>query len=142
MGISKSLGQRSKRALTKNLDPLSAMSSMNILYQIRNFFHKLLLSMTWSIEALTVAEPIKDLETLTTAPNNRRRGAASLLLQHVMDEARSMHLPIYLQASQAGLPLYQKHGFNEIGKMEVDVSSISSDRVFNTCMIWDPRDLE
>ena len=53
-----------------------------------------------------------------------------------------MNLPIYLHASPVGFPLYKKHGFREVDRVEVDVSSISSARRFTICMIWDPPKLE
>ena len=63
-------------------------------------------------------------------------------MQWVIDQGRALNLPVYLHASPDGLPLYQKYGFKEVDKMEVDVSSVSTVRRFNICMIWDPRDLE
>ncbi|KAF9894808.1 hypothetical protein FE257_004429 [Aspergillus nanangensis] len=51
------------------------------------------------------------LDILVTDPDHRRRGAATLLLRWGCDMADQAGMPIYLDATESGAPVYQKHDF-------------------------------
>lgn len=45
-----------------------------------------------------------------------------MLLKWGTAEADRLALPCYLEASEEGKPLYVKHGWQEVGRLEVDLS--------------------
>lgn len=51
------------------------------------------------------------LQFLSVHPAHRRRGIASRIMQWGIDIADQLHLPIYLEATLMGVPLYEKLGF-------------------------------
>jgi GNAT superfamily N-acetyltransferase len=54
-------------------------------------------------------------------PAFQRKGIASRLLKHVTDEADRLRTPVWLFSRPAGVPLYEKAGFVEVGQTELDV---------------------
>ncbi|KAI5122867.1 hypothetical protein M0805_003160, partial [Coniferiporia weirii] len=60
------------------------------------------------------------LRTLVVHPNVQRRGIGSALLKHCFALADAAGVPIYLEASQAGAPLYTAHGFETIRTLQVE----------------------
>jgi len=54
------------------------------------------------------------LAALAVHPNYQRRGIASMLLKWGLDAADRDGLPLYLEASQSGKPVYSRHGFIEV----------------------------
>jgi len=54
------------------------------------------------------------LGALAVHPDYQRRGIASMLLKWGLDAADRDGLPLYLEASQPGKPLYLRHGFFEV----------------------------
>lgn len=62
------------------------------------------------------------LDTLSTNPKHQRRGAGKMLVDWGTQIADDMHLPIYLEASLQGEPLYRKCGFERRGVWKWDVS--------------------
>lgn len=53
---------------------------------------------------------------LGTVPNYRKRGVADALMQFLLQQAKDKHCSwLTLQASQAGLHLYKRLGFKELG---------------------------
>lgn len=61
------------------------------------------------------------LQILGTHPYYQRRGAASALLRYGIQQAREEKLPITLLASPMGQPLYASFGFEDRGKVVVQV---------------------
>jgi GNAT superfamily N-acetyltransferase len=55
-----------------------------------------------------------ELESLFTHPSYQRKGAAKALLQRCIQEADTLGLVVYLEATQDGQPLYEKCGFEAI----------------------------
>ncbi|OAA51590.1 Acyl-CoA N-acyltransferase [Metarhizium rileyi] len=55
-------------------------------------------------------------------PKHQRRGAASLLLRWGTAEADRLGLPAYLESSEEGRILYERHGWREFRKLIVDLS--------------------
>ncbi|KND88594.1 hypothetical protein TOPH_06744 [Tolypocladium ophioglossoides CBS 100239] len=62
------------------------------------------------------------LKQLHTDPAHQRRGAGSMLLKWGVAEADRLGLPTYLEATEEGRPLYEKHGFRPVGKLVTDLS--------------------
>ncbi|KAL1953300.1 hypothetical protein VTO42DRAFT_3030 [Malbranchea cinnamomea] len=71
------------------------------------------------------------LQTIAVHPAHQRRGIGRLLMQWGLDVAERLNVPVYLEATYEGLPLYEKCGFlrlkegvvlgPEITKMEHDI---------------------
>ncbi|KAL2202504.1 putative GNAT family acetyltransferase [Sarocladium strictum] len=59
---------------------------------------------------------------LHTLPEQQGRGAGSLLLKAAAEEADKLGLPAYLEATEAGKPLYEKFEFKECGRVIGDFS--------------------
>jgi GNAT superfamily N-acetyltransferase len=62
-----------------------------------------------------------DLHILVTDPDFQGRGAGKALLQWGFQKADSLAIPVYLESSDAGHPVYLKTGFSDIGYSELDV---------------------
>lgn len=62
------------------------------------------------------------LKYLQTDPQHQRWGAGSMLLGWETAEADRLDLPCYLEATEAGRPQYEKHGFRPVGKAVADLS--------------------
>lgn len=78
---------------------------------------------------------------LHTDPNHMRRGAGTLLVKEVMEEARKLGYTAYLQASPVGKPLYTALGFKEIEMHEVDFSEWGAKESNKSwAMMWKPDD--
>ncbi|CAM1505723.1 Fc.00g113600.m01.CDS01 [Cosmosporella sp. VM-42] len=67
-------------------------------------------------------KPYVYLKLLHTDPKHQRRGAASMLLKWGLAEADRLGLPIFLEASRDGRPLYEKVGFDVVETIKVDFS--------------------
>ncbi|KAL4986620.1 hypothetical protein BDW68DRAFT_162948 [Aspergillus falconensis] len=68
-----------------------------------------------------------DLDTLATHPDYQRRGAGSMLLQWGCDLADEAGVALYVDASRAGAPLYERFGFvdeSEGGSGEREIASM------------------
>ncbi|PGH19364.1 hypothetical protein AJ80_04004 [Polytolypa hystricis UAMH7299] len=53
---------------------------------------------------------------LATHPDHRRRGIGKLLMEWGTDIAERLNLPVYLEATYSGLPLYEKLGFQTLNE--------------------------
>ena len=61
--------------------------------------------------------PSSDLHFLGTSSQHRRRGVASMLLEHIFNEARERQRPVYLMATPEAHGMYVKAGFQEIDRI-------------------------
>ena len=75
-----------------------------------------------SVDSVLVLMFVKGLATLVTAPNHRRKGAASQLISIGLALADAHHLPTYVEATPEGLGLYLKHGFEQVDTMTIDLT--------------------
>jgi len=57
------------------------------------------------------------LNILFTAPDHRRRGVATMLLDWGLATAKDLGLEFWLNATPIGKPLYEKHGFEVVQKI-------------------------
>ena len=62
-----------------------------------------------------------DLQILVTAPQHRRRGAATKLIEWGTKRADELGLKSVLIASPMALGAYQKHGFKVVKEIEMDL---------------------
>lgn len=58
---------------------------------------------------------------LATIPGCRGRGAASQILEWGFARADALGLPAYLEASDEGVGLYEKRGFQKVGNFVTDL---------------------
>ena len=56
------------------------------------------------------------LNILGIFPDHQRRGIGQRLLEYGKQRAREEGVPLLLEATAAGLPLYKKNGFVEVGR--------------------------
>ncbi|KAL7623662.1 hypothetical protein AAE478_005214 [Parahypoxylon ruwenzoriense] len=59
------------------------------------------------------------LATMAVHPDHQRRGVGRLLLQWGIDVAEKLELPIYLEATESGLPLYSHRDFERLEHVKV-----------------------
>ncbi|KAH7030041.1 acyl-CoA N-acyltransferase [Macrophomina phaseolina] len=79
------------------------------------------------------------LNLLITHPNHYRRGAGSMLIRWGTQKADNAGLICFLEASQAGRPLYKRHGFEDRETTEFDLAKYGGTGVDkNTTMIRQP----
>lgn len=64
-------------------------------------------------------EPCWILMHLVTRPSQRGRGAAGMLIEWGVERAKADGVPAYLEAGVMGRPIYEKHGFQQIGELMV-----------------------
>jgi ribosomal protein S18 acetylase RimI-like enzyme len=68
-------------------------------------------------------EPHWYLPMIGVDPTQQRKGHGSALLRHALDRCDRDHLPAYLESSNpANVPLYRRHGFQELGTIQVGSS--------------------
>lgn len=61
------------------------------------------------------------LRWLETEAEYRKRGAATQLLAWGSQKADELGIPCYLEASDEGKPVYEKHGYVEVGELVSDI---------------------
>lgn len=61
------------------------------------------------------------LQMLGTHPSHHRRGVGAMHLKWGFERADELGLPVYLEASPAGTPLYARMGFDTVGWLPFDV---------------------
>ena len=79
------------------------------------------------------------LHMLITDPAHHRRGAGALLVKWGIEQADAHNLPSFLEASEAGKPLYARSGFVAVHEEVFDLAKWGgegTDR--NTLMIRQP----
>ncbi|CAI6333311.1 unnamed protein product [Periconia digitata] len=77
------------------------------------------------------------LHMLHTDPKYQKRGAASALLKWGLQRADELGLPTYLESSPIGQPLYKKHGFKDVGSVDVDLTPFGGEGLTHSapCML-------
>lgn len=59
------------------------------------------------------------LATLVCHEEHQGRGAGKMLMRYGVEQADKMQADIYVEASPPGVPLYQRFGFKEVGRVTV-----------------------
>jgi len=76
---------------------------------------------------------------LATHPDYQRKGLASMLLRHAFEMADREGKKIYIEATDAGFPVYKRLGFVQIDEVVVDVSKWGGKELKrNRCMMREP----
>lgn len=78
---------------------------------------------------------IVDFGMLHTHPKFQKRGAASALIQWGVKKGEELNLPVYLEASGVGHPLYHKHGFEYIDVHSVDLTPYGGEGIIHRAPI-------
>ncbi|KAF2676359.1 acyl-CoA N-acyltransferase [Lentithecium fluviatile CBS 122367] len=65
--------------------------------------------------------PYYSLDTLVTHPDHHRRGAGGLLIKWGLEKADEAGLEAYLESSVTGRPLYERHGFEPVKEIALDL---------------------
>jgi ribosomal protein S18 acetylase RimI-like enzyme len=79
-----------------------------------------MLSMFEQMDALHPREPHWHLPLLGVDPAHQRKGIGSALLSHVLNMCDAQKVSAYLEAtSPRNVPLYERHGFEKVGSIEV-----------------------
>ncbi|KAI9660536.1 MAG: hypothetical protein M1821_009887 [Bathelium mastoideum] len=95
------------------------------------------MTMFAALKAPLVAEHWHTL-VLGVAPQYRRRGAGRLLLDWGLQRAREEGVPVLLEATPQGVPLYEKAGFKRV----LAVRARQFPSFVSTNMIWEPEGRE
>ena len=64
--------------------------------------------------------PYMTLRLLATHANHQRRGVGSLLVKHGLERADRLGLPVYLDSTASGKPLYERLGFEVTGEFPLN----------------------
>lgn len=75
-----------------------------------------------------------------THPDHHRRGAGSMLISWGTARADEMGLDAYLEASEMGQPLYERHGFKTVKLLQFDLLRFGGEGNFrHMCMLRHPK---
>lgn len=77
----------------------------------------------------------EDLAAIGTSPNYQNQGAASKLLTWGLKQVDDRGLATYVEASPAGLTLYEKFGFRQKAKLRLELAPWKEGDYFNVCMV-------
>ncbi|KAL4864074.1 hypothetical protein BDV12DRAFT_201442 [Aspergillus spectabilis] len=81
-----------------------------------------------------------ELETLFVHPEHQGQGVGRALLQWGINEAERLGLMVYLEATEAGRPLYEQFGFKNVKSVDFDAAEFGGEgRQRYTFMIRQPR---
>ncbi|KAI1572927.1 Acetyltransf-7 multi-domain protein, partial [Pyrenophora tritici-repentis] len=67
-------------------------------------------------------QPYYVLDTLVTLERHMRRGAGSMLVRWGCEKADEAHVKSFLEASPMGAPMYARHGFEPVKKVDLDLT--------------------
>lgn len=81
-------------------------------------------------------KPRVDLESLFTHPDHQGKGVGKALLQRCIQDAEELGLVAYLEATEEGLPLYAKNGFETIRTNVFDAKDfgIEGKHAYTVCL--------
>lgn len=79
-----------------------------------------------------------DVKIIETDPAHHRRGAGGQLLKYASDEADRLGIPCYLEATDAGKPLYEKHGYRTIDTFEYPLHKYGGTGVMSFALMERP----
>jgi ribosomal protein S18 acetylase RimI-like enzyme len=72
-----------------------------------------------------IEEPHWYLPMIGVDPSRQGQGLGSALLAHALRKCDAEHMPAYLESSNpANVPLYERHGFRVVGKIQAGASPI------------------
>ena len=73
-------------------------------------------------DKLLTTDPVCiELLHLDTHPEYERRGIGSLLVQWGIDKSEESRIPLYLESTEIGKPLYERFRFTEVDRLTLDM---------------------
>jgi predicted N-acetyltransferase YhbS len=75
---------------------------------------------------------IPDIMLGMVTPAGQRMGIGAAVLSSFLAAARQANMPIYIEATRAGEPLYRRLGFREVGRLQIE-----GIEAYATCMLWE-----
>ncbi|MCJ1236240.1 hypothetical protein MMC14_004218 [Varicellaria rhodocarpa] len=72
-------------------------------------------------KSLTTDPVCTELLHLDTHPKYERRGIGSRLVRWGIDKSEESEIPLYLESTEIGAPLYERFGFTEVDRLTLDV---------------------
>ncbi|KAF2648355.1 hypothetical protein K491DRAFT_698978 [Lophiostoma macrostomum CBS 122681] len=86
-------------------------------------------------------EPCWILMHMVTHPSHRGKGAAGMLIQWGIEQAEKDRVPAYLEAGVMGRPIYERHGFVQVGEpLKVNLEGYGGVGTFVMCtMAYVPK---
>lgn len=80
------------------------------------------------------------LKILAVREDWQGKGIGKALLRHICESAGEKGMPVYLESSTAGVPVYLKVGFEDKGYIDWDAKRLGHDKSFkHLAMIWEPK---
>ena len=80
-----------------------------------------------------------ELDVLNTAPEYQRQGLGSMLMRAGIEEMEERGLPSVIISSEAGKPLYLRHGYQVVGTWSVDLREFGGPAKYgNTILVRYP----
>ncbi|KAK7190129.1 hypothetical protein DPSP01_007967 [Paraphaeosphaeria sporulosa] len=89
----------------------------------RHLFHLL----NTNKRELLETRPYYTLITCAVLPQHERRGAGSMLVKWGCDRADEAGVEAYLEASLMGVPMYERHGFRPVKRIELDMKKFGAE---------------
>jgi GNAT superfamily N-acetyltransferase len=107
------------------------------LWSFFSFFLKSLLIITYLKFHMSTDSKIV-LQLLAVHPSHQGKGVGTLLLQEGLRQADELGVPVWLEASEKGRPLYRKFGFNDFKTIEIDLAEWGGEGIDrHVCMLRD-----
>ncbi|OJJ51042.1 hypothetical protein ASPZODRAFT_138164 [Penicilliopsis zonata CBS 506.65] len=80
------------------------------------------------------------LQVLAVSPEHQRKGVGAALLREGLDHADQHGLTAWLEATEAGYPLYRRFGFKDVDEIAVDFTRFGHEGSNRTvCMLRDKQ---
>jgi len=102
---------------------------------IREYYRKMITAQ----KAAMKDKPFLHVADLATKKSYRRRGISSTLMRWGMEYATKRGVPIYVEATPDGRPLYEKLGFETLDTWSIDMEQHGGAGTYTEAgMIWSP----
>lgn len=80
-----------------------------------------------------------DVAELSVKKSHQRRGIASALIRWGQDYATKVGLPIHVEATPDGVPVYKKHGYETLDTFSIDLTKYGGKGPYTELeMRWTP----
>ncbi|KAI9643504.1 hypothetical protein NHQ30_008123 [Ciborinia camelliae] len=86
-------------------------------------FAKKIFTQVFGFRAARMTRPHAQLAMIFTHTTERSRGYGSLLMEYGMSKIAEMNVEAVVEASESGLPLYEKFGFRVIEEVTIDTTT-------------------
>ncbi|KAK2789837.1 hypothetical protein FQN53_001200 [Emmonsiellopsis sp. PD_33] len=97
----------------------------------------------YAVQQALMRIPCYRLSFIATSPQHEHRGAATMLIRWALERSRSEVVPIALEGTSNAVPLYEKLGFEPVGKisMVLEVTDDGDSEIYEeTCFVFQPED--